>query len=118
MSITYRVELAPRAAKEIEDFPLAVQKKIIKALDALEVIPRPPGGEKLKDYPPFWRVKAGQDHRIIYMVDDAEKLVLIATIRDRKDAYRNLSGLNAHAIMAAIKPLLEKERAARPPAPQ
>jgi mRNA-degrading endonuclease RelE of RelBE toxin-antitoxin system len=113
MPTYYRVELTPRAVKEIKGFTAQEQKKIVKALDALEAIPRPPGTEKLTDYPPFWRVKAGPDHRIIYIIEDSDRLIVVATIRDRKDAYRNLTALDAKAILAALQPFLDQPR---PPA--
>jgi mRNA interferase RelE/StbE len=35
----------------------------------------------------LWRLRVG-DYRVIYSVDDSEKIVDIVAVRDRKDAYR------------------------------
>ncbi|MCO5067844.1 MAG: type II toxin-antitoxin system RelE/ParE family toxin [Kiritimatiellae bacterium] len=47
-----------------------------------------PNIKKLQGYnPQLWRYRIG-NYRIFYCVDDAERIVFILTIDDRKDAYR------------------------------
>ena len=47
-----------------------------------------PNIKRLSGYePPTWRYRIG-DYRIFYLIDEAEKIVSILTIDDRKDAYQ------------------------------
>ena len=47
-----------------------------------------PNIKRLQGYDPLtWRYRIG-DYRIFYQIDEAEKIVFILTIDDRKEAYR------------------------------
>ena len=56
------------------------------AIDALAADPRPHGAEKLAGRDDF-RIRVG-DYRIVYAVDDTERLVLVARIAHRREVYR------------------------------
>jgi mRNA interferase RelE/StbE len=63
-----------------------VRDRVQKAIDDLAIEPRPPGAAKLagrEDY----RVRVG-DYRIVYAVDDEQRLVLVARIAHRREVYR------------------------------
>jgi mRNA interferase RelE/StbE len=47
--------------------------------------PRPPGSKKLKGAS-TWGIRIG-DWRVLYEIDDAKKIVDIAAIRHRSEAY-------------------------------
>lgn len=84
----YRVLIKPSAAKEIE----AVDQKrdrqrIVARILALANEPRPVGCEKLAGEINRYRVRVGR-HRVVYSVSDADLLVLVVRVADRKDAYR------------------------------
>lgn len=49
--------------------------------------PRPAGAVKLAGRDDF-RIRVG-DHRIVYAVDDAASLVIVARIAHRRDVYRH-----------------------------
>jgi mRNA interferase RelE/StbE len=53
---------------------------------SLEVEPRLVGAKKLKETP-YYRIRSG-DLRILYSIDDKNKLVRILSVGDRKDVYR------------------------------
>jgi mRNA interferase RelE/StbE len=82
----YELRLARSARKEFEALPDAVLARVARALDALPADPRPRGCKKLRAASDLWRVRVG-DYRIIYHVDDGERLLEVRAIRDRKDAY-------------------------------
>ncbi|MHB8689211.1 MAG: type II toxin-antitoxin system RelE family toxin [Candidatus Dormibacteraceae bacterium] len=65
----------------------AVADRIAAAIDALGIDPRPTGSVKLAGRDDF-RLRVG-DYRIVYAVDDADNLVLIARIAHRRDVYRH-----------------------------
>jgi mRNA interferase RelE/StbE len=63
-----------------------LRDRITAAIDALTLDPRPPGAVKLAGRDDF-RVRVG-DYRIVYAVDDAERIVLVARIAHRREVYR------------------------------
>jgi mRNA interferase RelE/StbE len=48
--------------------------------------PRPAGAKKLKGYKHQWRVRVG-DWRILYIIDNAAKLVSVTRIAHRREVY-------------------------------
>ena len=56
------------------------------AVDALVTNPRPVGCKKLRGADDLWRIRVG-DFRIVYRVDDRERAIEIAAVRNRKDVY-------------------------------
>ena len=78
------------AARKIDKFlskiPEDDDKRIRRVVRALADDPRPDGCKKLKRDMGFG-VRAG-DYRILYTVDDEERLVRIYRVGDRKDVYR------------------------------
>ncbi len=63
----------------------SVTERIESAIDGLASNPRP-GSTKLAGRNDF-RIRVG-DYRIVYAVDDRERLVIIARIAHRRDVYR------------------------------
>ena len=59
-----------------------VDRKIL----ALSASPRPTGYKKLKGYKDVWRIRVA-DYRVIYIIDDAGKMIVITRITHRKEAY-------------------------------
>lgn len=99
---TYSVEVAPKAEAQIKALPRAEAKRIVAKLAQLAANPRPPKSEQLSGSPPFRRVRVG-DYRVIYAVDDTARIVIIARVRHRKDAYRDLDRLDLAALIDAIR---------------
>jgi mRNA interferase RelE/StbE len=62
-------------------------ERIVTAIDGLATNPRPAGAAKLAGRDDF-RIRVG-DYRIVYVVDDQERLVVIARIAHRRDVYRS-----------------------------
>jgi mRNA interferase RelE/StbE len=98
----YSVEVAPKAEAQIKALPKAEAKRIVARLGHLASDPRPPKSEQLSGSPPFRRIRVG-DYRVIYTIDEAAKTVIIARVRHRKDAYRDLERLDLAAIMNTIR---------------
>lgn len=85
---SYRVFIKPSAAREIE----AVDSKrdrqrIVTRILALANEPRPVGSEKLAGEDNRYRMRVGR-YRIVYSIADAELVVLVVRVADRKDVYR------------------------------
>lgn len=85
-SAPYEIRLHPQAARAFQRLQKPIRTRVAVAIDALADDPRPTGTTKLagrNDY----RVRVG-DYRVVYAVDDDERLVLIGRIAHRRDIYR------------------------------
>jgi mRNA interferase RelE/StbE len=67
--VTYTVELAPRARKQLGALDNQTRVRIVGKLTELAGDPRPPGCKKLKGEDNLWRVRAG-DYRIVFEIHD------------------------------------------------
>jgi mRNA interferase RelE/StbE len=84
----YRVLIKPSAAKEIE----AVDQKkdrqrIVASIRSLAEDPLPAGCEKLAGEDDRYRIRVGR-YRVIYSVGDAQLVVFVVRVGQRKDIYR------------------------------
>jgi len=64
----------------------ALFARIDRKILALPENPRPSGCKKLKGYKDQWRVRAG-DWRVLYIIDDAAKLVTVTRIAHRREVF-------------------------------
>ena len=85
--MSYSVFLAPPAERQVRSFPLAIQKRLVKRIKALQNDPRPPGVKKLAGKDDLYRIREG-DYRIIYTIQARELVILVLKIGDRKEVYR------------------------------
>jgi mRNA interferase RelE/StbE len=58
------------------------------AIRGLADAPHPPGSKKLRGEDDVYRIRVG-DHRIIYQVDDDQRVVLILNLGHLRDIYRD-----------------------------
>jgi mRNA interferase RelE/StbE len=92
--MAYRVEFSPAARRSLDRLhgiaPIAVRGVI----RGLAVNPRPAGSTKLVGTRSTWRVRVridGEAWRVIYQIDDASQLVIIArVVRRDEGTYRSL----------------------------
>jgi mRNA interferase RelE/StbE len=85
--VKYKVDLAPRARKQLADLDSAIQARVVRKLEELADNPRPPGCKKLQGEDNLWRVRTG-DYRIAYSIHDDVLLVVVARVAHRRDVYR------------------------------
>jgi mRNA interferase RelE/StbE len=83
---SYRLQIKPSAAKELEAAPLKDRQRLIAKIRRLVEEPRPPGCEKLSREAKF-RLRQG-DYRILYSVDDANSTIVVVKLGHRRDVYR------------------------------
>ena len=83
----YQVETAPALERDLKRLPPEGLRRVDTAILALQDNPRPSGCVKLEGSDSDYRVLVG-DYRILYEVNDAKKLVTIAHVLKRGDAYR------------------------------
>lgn len=85
----YRVFLKRSAEKQLEAIGSAAdRRRIADRIRTLADNPRPVGSEKLAGREDRIRVRQG-DYRILYSVDDEERMVTVVRIAHRRDAYRS-----------------------------
>ena len=84
---TYQIAFTPAAQRQLASLDPPTQRRVAHRIEALGSTPRPPGAEALKGGQGELRIRIG-DWRIIYMVHDAELLVLVIKIGHRGDLYR------------------------------
>jgi len=85
----YTVQYDPKALKELTKLEKPAARRIVKAIDALSVDPRPSGARPLVGYPDLWRIRV-DDYRVVYTVKVAELVVLALRVAHRSTVYRNL----------------------------
>jgi mRNA interferase RelE/StbE len=85
---TYRVELLDRRVrKQLDRIHEPDFSRVTAAILGLEGDPRPPGCRKLRGIE-GWRIRVGH-WRVIYHINDQERLVTIVAVkRRREDTYR------------------------------
>lgn len=85
--MSYRVDFAAAAAKQLRALDPPVRRRMLLAIRHLETDPRPPGVTKLKGEDNAWRIRIG-DYRVIYEIHDRELLLLVFRAAHRRDVYR------------------------------
>lgn len=84
----YTIIYTEQAIDDIASLPVKEQERVRVAIGKLADNPRPPGVELLKGKPRGrWRIRVG-NYRIIYTIQDAQLVVTILTVGDRKEVYR------------------------------
>lgn len=85
--MSYEVEIAPAAKRQIKKLPYDVQQKVVAKLEELTFEPRPDGVKKLEGSDNLYRVRLGK-YRIIYEIQDGLLLVTVVKVKHRSDVYR------------------------------
>lgn len=89
----YRIETAPAAQRDLKKAFKKLSKKdaqaVSDAISNLEENPRPDDVSKLKGEESLYKLRVG-NYRIIYQILDAEIIVILLKIADRKEAYKRL----------------------------
>ena len=84
MPTKYRVELLDRKIRrQLDRIHEPDFSRIANAILQLEDNPRPPGCRKLRGLE-GWRIRVGH-WRVIYYIDDGEKLVTVVSVRRRRE---------------------------------
>jgi len=82
----YKIFIIPQAQKDLDNLNEKIFKQIKNKILSLSGKPRPHGCLKLTAEEGY-RIRSG-NYRIIYRVNDKEKIVYIYRIKHRKEAYK------------------------------
>lgn len=82
----YEIRIKKDAEKDFLALPRADLQKVTKKIQKLSDTPRPPGCEKLKGEEGY-RIRQG-NYRIVYLINDSERLVTVIKVGHRREVYR------------------------------
>jgi mRNA interferase RelE/StbE len=82
----YSLAIKQSAQKELDSLDDTVFARIDRKVLPLADNPRPGGCKKLKGHKDQWRLRVG-DWRVLYIIEDATKLVTITAIAHRREIY-------------------------------
>lgn len=89
----YRVIVPPAPQQELDKLPDAVREEVVHRLSELREDPRPPDARLLDHYTQHYRIYAFRSlYRVIYLVSDKQRRVVVQRIRHRTDAYKGMRG--------------------------
>ncbi len=77
----------PKAQKDLDSFSNKLLARLEEAIMGLYDEPRPKNSKKLSGGGSKWRTRVG-DYRILYEIEETEKLVRIYRIAHRREVYR------------------------------
>ena len=83
----YAITFARSARRELEGLDAPFVRRAIPKIEGLAHDPRPSGSRKLQGEQNLWRLRIG-DYRVVYSVDDRQRVVDIVRIRHRREVYR------------------------------
>ena len=85
----YSLRIKPSAAREVDDIgSTSDRRRGVDRIERLAEDPRPRGCVKLAREG-YYRIRQGR-YRIIYEIRDAELVVLVVRVGDRRDVYRGI----------------------------
>ncbi len=83
----YEIYLERTAERDIKKLSAEDFQRIIPHIKVLSENPRPIGCRKITNSKNDWRIRIG-DYRVIYEIDEKEKVVRVMRVRPRRDVYR------------------------------
>jgi len=83
----YKVTVKRQVEKDFRKVDRLLIDSIIEAIESLRNDPRPMNSRKMKNTAMTFRIRVG-DYRVIYQVDDTNKVITVFHVRHRKDAYK------------------------------
>ena len=86
----YQVIVDKKVYKELDRIPVNDAEKISQLILNLADNSRPPGCKKLEMKMSLYRMRQGE-YRIIYTIDDKEKIINVVDAGHRKDIYKEMN---------------------------
>ena len=83
----WRLVVMPPARREFDRLPISVAAAVLQTLDAIAENPRRLGKRLMLEHEGRFSARRGP-YRIIYELDEDERLVRVVAIGHRRDVYR------------------------------
>jgi mRNA interferase RelE/StbE len=84
----HKVELRRNVRKVLDKIQPQERAKILSSILELGHDPRPRGVEKITNTE-LWRIRVS-DYRIVYSIDDKNKIIVVVRIGHRREIYRGI----------------------------
>jgi mRNA interferase RelE/StbE len=84
---SYNVIIMPQARKDLDRFSGKQLSRFEESILELYDEPRPHNSKKLSGGGSLWRIRIG-DYRMLYEINDPQKMVKVFRIAHRKEVYR------------------------------
>ncbi|MHC4065865.1 MAG: type II toxin-antitoxin system RelE family toxin [Planctomycetota bacterium] len=84
----YTVRISHSAEKEMDRLPEKTFERVAQVILKLERDPRPRGSKKLRGVDDY-RLRVGQ-YRILYSVDDRQRVIVVSAVGHRREVYRGI----------------------------
>ena len=85
----YSVSLTTAASKSLRKLERSQKSKLIAAIEALAVEPRPAGVKKIQGGNGEFRIRVGS-YRVVYEIRDRQLIILVLNVGHRREIYRTL----------------------------
>jgi mRNA interferase RelE/StbE len=86
--VPYEIEWSGPALRELRKLDKQVARRVVRAVTALALDPRPPGVRALVGEPQgTMRLRVG-DYRVVYRIDDGQVQILVVRVAHRGAVYR------------------------------
>ena len=87
--MAYILEIKNKAQNEIKNLNKRIRTRVVQEIYKLKDEPRPRGCKKLKgELRNCYRKRIGK-YRILYKINDNERLIIILRVRLREDVYKD-----------------------------
>ena len=83
----YAVTFARSARRELEGLVSSLAMRMLSQIEGLAQEPRPYGVRKVHGQQNLWRIRVG-DYRVVYSINDPDRIVDVVKVRHRREAYR------------------------------
>ncbi len=83
----YSLHFKSSVEKDLRRLPAVARRRCLERIDGLGAEPRPRGATRLTGSEHSYRLRVSS-YRVVFQVDDDERVVTIEYVRHRKDAYR------------------------------
>jgi len=83
----YKLYLERAAERDLKRLSTENFHRLITEIKMLAKEPRPPGARKITGSKDDWRIRVG-DWRVVYEIDNKQKVVRIMRVRLRREVYR------------------------------
>lgn len=83
----YKLYVERAAERDLKRLSTENFHRLITEIKMLAKEPRPPGARKITGSKDDWRIRVG-DWRVVYEIDNKQKVVRIMRVRLRREVYR------------------------------
>lgn len=85
--VSYKIEIKNSVFKDLNKLSKDINLQVLKKIESLSENPRQSQSMKLKGCEHSYRLRVGV-YRIVYQINEAEKIVTVFGVGHRKDIYR------------------------------